>query len=1060
MRLLSIALGLILVGPLWSADTPKKRALPPIAPKAKVISSVLALAYSPDGQHLAAAVQGAVLLFDAKGTLVQQLASDRDRVTALGFDPKGRFLAVACGSVGEQWEVRLWKLEAGKLVGSPTITLQHEDIIHDLAFNPAGSLLATASYDRLVKLWDLTANKASHELKDHSDSVYGVSFHPDGKLVASVGADRAIKVWDTATGVRLYTLSEATDWLYCVAWSPDKKHLAAAGVDRSVRIWQADAKDGRIIHSAFAHEGAVLRLGYNSDGKTFYTMGEDGIVKVWESASCRDLRTLPKQSATLMSFALRGDEKELALGAFEGSLVRLDAMGKLVSQLLPQKEEAKKDPPKKESPKSEAKPAVPVVDSITPTTLARGQTIELRVQGKNLSEATLVGIQGQRLANTATEAVFKISVPMTQPLADVVVRVKTIGGESAPRNLAVARFAPTQEVELNDSAQTGQPIKTPTTVLGSLGKPGDVDWFRFEAKAGEQLGVQVIATTAQLSSVLKLAGPDGSVVAESTTGLLGVILDKPGTWALGVRDLEYRGGAEFGYRLEVGPVPVVTAVFPMGLQKGTSRDVTISGVNLSKFTSAKITVPMTAAVGSRVPIPVPPMSETPVGMPTLLVGEYPEITSEDKERAIATPGTANGVISSAGQKQTWKFAAKKGERVILEVDAARKGSNLDSTLEILDATGRPLPRALLRAQAKTVVVFRDHDSRVPGIRMEAWSELAVNDMLLVNNELMKIRALPRNPDDDCQFFQEQGRRMGWLGTTPGFHTPGTPMYKVTIHPPGSTFAPNGLPITTLLWRNDDGHDTGKDSKLIFDAPETGSYQVRVGDSRGEGSSAHWYRLHLRLPNPDFSVSVNMPGSVNKGGAVPVRVNLNRADEFAGEVDVELKGLPAGFHAPKTNIPSDDNSTAFSLYAEPGAKMPEKMPTLTIEARGTIAGKSVLKTATATLPKPIEPGDLVTTTKESEVIIKPGGETRVTVNIERRNGFTGRVPVDVQGLPHGVRVLDVGLNGILIIPTETTRTFVLYCEPWVKPMKHPIVVLTRREGKADEYAAKSVMMEVK
>jgi hypothetical protein len=66
---------------------------------------------------------------------------------------------------------------------------------------------------------------------------------------------------------------------------------------------------------------------------------------------------------------------------------------------------------------------------------------------------------------------------------------------------------------------------------------------------------------------------------------------------------------------------------------------------------------------------------------------------------------------------------------------------------------------------------------------------------------------------------------------------------------------------------------------------------------------------------------------------------------------------------------------------------------------------------------------------------------------------------VQGLPHGVRVLDVGLNGILIIPGESTRTFVLYAESWVKPMNHPFVVLARREGKNAEFAAKSVLLRV-
>ena len=124
----------------------------------------------------------------------------------------------------------------------------------------------------------------------------------------------------------------------------------------------------------------------------------------------------------------------------------------------------------------------------------------------------------------------------------------------------------------------------------------------------------------------------------------------------------------------------------------------------------------------------------------------------------------------------------------------------------------------------------------------------------MGSELLRIRELPKNPDDDCQFFAEQGQRLGFLGTTPTHQSQGTPMYKVGIHPPGKTFPPNGFPVVTLFWRNDDAPGLGKDSRLVFDAPADGLYQVRVGDARGEGGPAHAYRLTVRPPRPDFTVS--------------------------------------------------------------------------------------------------------------------------------------------------------------------------------------------------------------
>jgi hypothetical protein len=92
-------------------------------------------------------------------------------------------------------------------------------------------------------------------------------------------------------------------------------------------------------------------------------------------------------------------------------------------------------------------------------------------------------------------------------------------------------------------------------------------------------------------------------------------------------------------------------------------------------------------------------------------------------------------------------------------------------------------------------------------------------------------------------------------------------------------------------------------------------------------------------------------------------------------------------------------------------------------------------------------------------IRPGSEARLKVRIERRNDFKGRVPLEVRGLPHGVRVLDVGLNGILITERDTEREVTIYAEPWVKPMDHPFVVLSKREGKNTEHGARSVLLKV-
>jgi hypothetical protein len=397
---------------------------------------------------------------------------------------------------------------------------------------------------------------------------------------------------------------------------------------------------------------------------------------------------------------------------------------------------------------------------------------------------------------------------------------------------------------------------------------------------------------------------------------------------------------------------------------------------------------------------------------------------------------------------------------VVEVLARRLGSPIDPAIEILDSSGKPVQRAVLRSTAKTYVTFRDHDSDSTGIRLETWNELGIDDYLLVDGELTRISELPNGPDDDCQFYQVSGKRVGFLGTTPAHHSQGSPMYKVEIHSPGTTFPPNGLPVFPIYYRNDDGGPAfGKDSFLIFEAPAEGMYQIRVTDARGAGGPTHAYHVTVRQPKPDFTLSFNpTEPSVWKGGGVPIRITIDRLDGFDGLVRLQLEGLPAGFHAPATFVEPGQTTTVFTLFAEMDAVVPPNTQ-IKLVARTMLNGKEVSHVLAGGLPKISDGADLVTRTQVGELIIKPGQEARFVVNIERQGKFAGRVPLEVRGLPHGVRVLNLGLNGILITEKETSREVVLYAEPWVQPMEHPIVVLSRSEAKGTQHAAKTVQLKV-
>jgi very-short-patch-repair endonuclease len=1043
-----------------------KVVLPAIKPKADLLSPVKAVAYLTKTKELLVARQNGLAVVDlGKRSVETWKPTSGKAITAMAAAQSGSY---AVGTEDGKSETPV--LVEG--VRSPLLG-QHSDSILDMAFTGDGWLIATAGYDSKVVVadgvhWPSGPPPSVLELKEHSDAVYGVTFNPNGKLLASVSADRAMKVFDVEKGKLLYTLGDATDWLYAVAWSPDGKYLVSGGVDKSIRVYEPTPTGAKLRQSVFAHQGAVLKLVFAGDSKTLYSVGEDRVVKAWDIEKMIEKKVYDKQPETVLCLALREDAGQIIIGRYDGIVQLIDMKtGKVAHEFGTAKAGEKEKEKKKPAAAKEPSSAGPIVKATTPATIVRGKLTRVTIEGENLDSIDRIELPGVP-GDLAVWKVYKpdskavkteIELPAGTPTGKYSVVLHGKNGK-ATANLLVDAADPTPEKNAGGSPTTAQRISASATIVGTLDRAGAVHFFsfRFGLKKQQQLGIHLMTReiNSKIDPVLTVTDMSGRVLAESHDGYLGFTSPESGGYAIGVRDREYRGGANFRYRLNIGQIPVVTSVFPMGIQRGTRADIHLNGVFLPKSTIA-FTSPADAKPGQMMPLPV---GDGVLGKAQIVIGEFPEVSDGGK---IPVPGAANGRILKDNQKDLWSFAAKKGQRLIVEVNARRIGSRLDSIIEILGPDDQPVPRAVLRAQAKTNVTFRDHDSAQANIRIDAWNDLAVNDLVFVGNELIKIQELPTHPDADCNFFEADGKRLGYLDTTPTHHANGTPMYKVSLHPPGSTFPPNGFPIFTLYYKNDDGGPGyGRDSRIFFDPPADGEYKVRIADARGVGGSNFGYRLTVRPPQPGFSLrSSTQKLAVPKGSAISVTITAERIDGFDGPIEVGILRLPAGLHMPRTTIDGGTFKTTVALYADANATVTGKPNRCVLEGQADSAPNAVLQfVQELDAPTLTDPGDIVTTTAESAVSIKPGGQAKLLVRIERRNGFKGRVPLDIKGLPHGVRVLDIGLNGILVNEIETARTVVLYAEPWVQTMERPFVVLARREGKGTEHAAKAVILNVK
>ncbi|HEY2156933.1 MAG TPA: hypothetical protein VGH33_14985, partial [Isosphaeraceae bacterium] len=651
----------------------------------------------------------------------------------------------------------------------------------------------------------------------------------------------------------------------------------------------------------------------------------------------------------------------------------------------------------------------------------------------------------------------------------------------APKPGAVPRPAGESdvvEVEPNDDpTATIKPTSLPATIAGKLGRPGDVDAWRFEARKGQALVFETLAR-GKSDLVLTLLDQDGRALARaaatptSAEPVLVATSTRDGAITLVISDAQLGGDGSHAYRIKAGAVPHVASVYPLGIARGRESIVRLDGVNLASSTvslrsdeSAGTILPVKAA-GSRRRVVVAEGDQT---------AESADVPDEaPKALGITWPGGASGRIDPAGDADLFKFEAKKGRRVIIEVFGRRLGLPIDPALEILDAKGVPVPRAVLRPVEETNIAFRDHASTIRSIRLTKWDELAMGDYLLVGRELMRLSSLPRNPDDDAVFWglgnerSDQGERLAFLETTPEQHPMGRPMYKVEIHPPGASFPVGGVPPVTLTYRNDDGGPGfGKDSRVTFDPPADGTYLVRVEDVRGLGGPDWGYHVVVRPPHPDFSIVLSADNpQVPKGGSRIVRVNLVRIDGFDGAVDVEAEGLPAGITATTARIEPEAYTADLLLMAADSA--PATSP-----PSWRVVARSVPRSAADPIIRhELDPGgpqggtitvgpapEIKVRATPSRVAIRPGQRVEVTFHVDRGATFKGRVPIDVRNLPLGVRVLNIGLNGVLVTEKQSERTVFLYAEPWVTPTARPFFAVGRVEAKSADSSSPPIPLVV-
>jgi len=181
-----------------------------------------------------------------------------------------------------------------------------------IAFSPDGRRLASASWDKTIKLWEVSSGEIWQTWQGHQDLVLSIAFSPNGLLLASGSADNQIKLWEVSTGKELLTFKEEESWIGTLAFSPNGQILATEGANNTIKLWELSSSKALAV--LIGHESAISSIAFSPNGQLIASASFDKTINLWEVKTGQLIQTLTGHQKDVLSIAFSPNGQFLASG--------------------------------------------------------------------------------------------------------------------------------------------------------------------------------------------------------------------------------------------------------------------------------------------------------------------------------------------------------------------------------------------------------------------------------------------------------------------------------------------------------------------------------------------------------------------------------------------------------------------------------------------------------------------------------------------------------------------------------------------------------------------------
>jgi hypothetical protein len=690
-------------------------------------------------------------------------------------------------------------------------------------------------------------------------------------------------------------------------------------------------------------------------------------------------------------------------------------------------------------------PQAPTLNVAIPLGMHRGSTLDLTLTGTNLAEPTALWTSfpakvtiptDNKNGTDQTKLLVRLDVPKDAPIGFHTIRLATTRGMSNFRIFCIDDLPQVMETDSNHSLATAHPVTIPCVIVGRADAEV-TDYFKFAVKAGQRVSFEVLGRRLgspfdpQISlHDVKTGRELPNAYSNDAPGLqtdarLTYTFAEAGEYILSIRDVMYRGGPDFWYRLRIGDFPCATTPYPMGIKRGSKSAVSFTGPTVDGVAPVEVSAPSDPNVDT---LWIAPRAANGLyGWPVALaVSDLDEAVEQEPNNDIGhanripIPGAVTGRFLEKGDLDYFVFSAKKGQRLIIQGDSLEYYSPTLLDMTVNDAKG---------------------------------NQVAASNPQAVHPDDQRIDF---NPPADADYYLLVKHLTDWGGPSEVYRikiTPYQPGFSLTVGLDRFDAAPGGtveIPIQTVTRRDYTGPievsvagHPGFTGQTVINAtpppaPNQPAGRLTINVKPDVPMGPHFVRIQgkatingkpitvdadvaavikdqmagLAFPprdllhpvalavteKPPFSLVAKIEmAEALRGSPVPVVITAQRAPGFAEEIEVTASGLPASVTLPALKIAKAQNEAKGQMTS--AANAPVGQFAIRFAGKAKVSFKEFHVTSAPANLVLVLPFELKV--EPAALKIPQNGKGKIKITATRKAGYQGPIAFELRNLPANV-----------------------------------------------------------